>query len=138
MTAPYRLVTDLARCDGISAKAVWRPGGGELGAAREGDRPDLAPGALVLEALAQCAGLMLGRDEADGAVWMLSGVDGARFGPVRWGEDVALGCVLVRRSGPAAVVDVGATVAAGPACEARLLMVRRELERLPDPEGHRT
>jgi hypothetical protein len=126
MSAPYRLVTHLSRCDVTSAGAVWRPHGGELGPAGEEERPDEVPGALVLEALAQCAGLMLGRDEADGAVWMLSGVDGARFGPVRWGEDVALGCVLVRRSGPAAVVDAGATVAAGPACEARLLMVRSE------------
>jgi 3-hydroxymyristoyl/3-hydroxydecanoyl-(acyl carrier protein) dehydratase len=125
MTPPYRLVTHLSRCDGLRAEASWRPHGGELGAAQQRDRPAEVPGALVLEALTQCAGLMLCRDEPDGAMWMLSGVDGARFGPVPWGEDVGLGCVLVRRSGPAAVVDARATVAAGPACEARLLLVRR-------------
>ena len=136
MTAPYRLVTALAWCDDARATASWRPDGGELGVAGEAGRPPLVPGVLVLEALAQCAGLLLGRAGAAGGAWLLSGVEGARFGALGWGEDVELECAVARRSGRAATIDATATGAAGGACGARILMVRVDLEgSCPKPDS---
>ncbi len=124
--APFRLVTKLCGCDGERAEARWRPTCGELGAAGRHERPPHVPSILVLEALVQCAGLLL--QETDGgpdSYWMLSGVDDADLVQIDWDDEVALACTVQRRSSRVATLTAMATAAQGVVvCRAQILMVR--------------
>lgn len=123
--APLRLVTELTQCDAKRAEARWRPNGGEFGTPAGYQRPSQVPGILVLEALAQCAGLLLQQtDVTPDTHWLLSGVDDADVNRIGWGDEVALACTLQRRSSRAAKLTATAATPQGEVCQAKILMVR--------------
>lgn len=70
------------------------------------------PGALVAEAMAQAAVLLLAADPARaGRLWLAGGMDGLRFRkPVAPGDTLVLEARLVRATATAAVAEVRATV----------------------------
>lgn len=126
MTAgPFRLVTELTRCGVEGAEARWRPTGRELGPPAGAPRPLGVPCTLVIEALAQTAGLFLQRTHASpGTHWMLTGVDDADVDHIDWDGEVILACTVHRRSTRAAVLIASAATDQGEVCHATILMIR--------------
>ena len=123
--APFRFVTHLTRCDAEGAEAQWRPTGREFGPPTGDDRPAQVPGTLVIEALAQCAGLFLqGTHASSGTYWMLTGVDDADVDRIGWDSAVTLACTVRRRTTRAAVLTASAATDRGEVCHATILMVR--------------
>ncbi len=121
---PFRLVAELTRCGAEGAEARWRPTGGELGTVPR-PRPQHVPSSLVLEALVECAGLLLQHiDGTPSMYWLLSGVDAADFAPTAWDHEIGLTCALLRRSSRAATLTVEATHDGHAVCHAQILMVR--------------
>jgi hypothetical protein len=124
-SGPFRLITELTRCDAEGAEARWRPTGGEFGLLTGAPRPSQVPATLVLEALAQCAGLFLQRTHASASTyWMLTGVDGADVDHIEWDGEVTLACSVHKRSTRAAVLTVSAATEQGEVCHATILMHR--------------
>jgi 3-hydroxymyristoyl/3-hydroxydecanoyl-(acyl carrier protein) dehydratase len=125
MTDSYRLVTELTGFDDDGAEASWCPAGGELGPAPLAQRPSTVPGTLVLEAMAQCAGVFLQRtDTTPGSHWMLTGIDNVDVDTIAWGAKLTLGCELRKRAARAAVLTVSATAFDGEVCHATIMMHR--------------
>jgi len=104
MTGPYRLLAHLDDHGAGWGTARWTPAGGELGPASH--RPDRVPPSLVVEAMAQCAGMVLGREEGDR--WLLAGVDACDVEPADWDVAVEVRAEVLRRSGTACRVRVTA------------------------------
>lgn len=123
---PYLFITDLMWCDEDEAQALWQPSGDELGTTAGHSRPRRVPGTLVLEALAQCAGLFLRRtaEPPDESHWMLTGVDNADVDDVSWDFALTLTCTLQKRGTSAAVLSVNAAAHQGEVCHATILMHR--------------
>lgn len=122
----YLFVNDLTWCDEDEAQAVWQPIGAELGPADGHNRPRHVPGTLVLEALAQCAGLFLRRTDEppETSHWMLTGVDNADVDVVSWDFPLTLTCTIQKRGASAAVLNVNAASHLGEVCHATILMHR--------------
>jgi 3-hydroxymyristoyl/3-hydroxydecanoyl-(acyl carrier protein) dehydratase len=79
----------------------------------------------VLEALVECAGLLLQKvDRTPETYWLLSGVDAADFAPTAWDHEVGLACAVLRRSSRAATLTVEATHDGRVICHAQILLVR--------------
>lgn len=134
MRSSYRMVAAVDLVDGDVAFAHWRPSGCELGDAAR--LPPEVPPWLMLEALAQCAGLTLrARDGRPDGHWLLGAVNDARFGAAPWEAELELRCEIVRGSGRAASVEVSARSPAGKVCAARLLMVRAAPGTAPGTPG---
>lgn len=123
MSAPYRLVTRPVRNGPDRAEATWTPTGGELGPVA--DRPPRVPGCLFVEAMAQCAGMLLGDELGDR--WMLAGVDACRVDPSHWGQAVDVSVRIERGSGAAARVRASASAQGREVACATLLMARLRL-----------
>jgi len=102
MTGPYRMIRAVrAEGDGIGTTS-WTPSGGEMG--HVGTRPSHVPAFLVVEALAQCAGITLNRSA--GERWLLAGIADADVAPIPWDEAVALTATVTGRRQRFATVDV--------------------------------
>ncbi len=122
---PFHFIRELVWCNDEGAEAVWRPTGDELGPLVGADRPPSIPGTLLLEALAQCAGLCLQRTHGTpGSHWMLTGVDDADVDHIGWGIRITLTCMVYKRSTRAAVLIVSAATGQGEVCHATILMHR--------------
>ena len=123
MSSAYRLVDALDWRSGDRGGASWRAWGAEIGGRRVGGgRPETVPPVLIVEALAQCAGLLL-HDDARAGVWLLAGIDEARFAPLGWGVSVTVECAVTGRTGAVATVDGSAVAGGVTVCDARLLLV---------------
>ncbi len=116
----YRLFPRLDVHGHGCGEVTWTPTGGELGPADR--RPDRVPGTLALEAMAQCGGMVLGREEGDR--WLLVGVDGCTVEALVWDRPLVVRAEVTRRG--AAACRLGASVHDGEreVAAARLLMAR--------------
>jgi hypothetical protein len=115
----FRLIADLTHWSADTGAARWRPGDLDLGA----ERPPTVPGILVLEALVQCAGLLLQRTDPDPTTfWMLVGVDDADVGVVQWDDEITMDCVIRQRTRRAATVVATAVARDLRVCRSGLLM----------------
>jgi hypothetical protein len=115
VTTAFRLIDEITRVDDDAASAVWTPTGRELG----GDGGHVVP-ALVLEAMAQCAGMLL--HETLGGRWLLAGIDDAEVAPITAGEPIVVSAVLTDRPGRHARLCARAQRDGRMAGAARLLM----------------
>ena len=120
----FRLIAALTEWTADRGAALWRPADVDLG----GERPPRVPGALLLEALVQCAGMVLQQTDPDPTVfWMLAGVDDADVGVVAWHDEVIVDCTIRQRLQRAATVDANAVARDHLVCRAALLMISRAL-----------
>ncbi len=117
MSGPYRMVGTITPMRG-GGEAVWTPSGEEMGDAAV--RPAAVPPFLVLEAMAQTAGLVL--NAAHGERWLLAGIDGADVGTPSWDSPTTLRCTEGERRGRFAHVRVEADHGTGGTSTAGLLM----------------
>lgn len=86
--------------------------------------PSLMPGTMILEGMAQTAGLLLG----DGKFAVLAEVGRARFRrPVVPGERLTFRAKALRRRGPVLQAQVQAEVEGQPVAEAELTLVVRDV-----------
>lgn len=115
---PTRFDIDVRLVDPDRAEATWRPTGREMGPARE------VPGFVTLETLAQVAGRTLAVREADGARWLLAGVDDAVTSPVTPGRALTIVATVGHVGASAATVDVVASIDGEVVAHAALMMVR--------------
>lgn len=123
MNGPFRLVERVEAREGPVATARWRPRGDELGPATP---PTTVPSVLILEALVQCAALLLRGESQTPDEWMLAGADAVEFSSsVDWGQEVTLCCRLERRRAMSATVLGVASAGSSTPCSARLLLTRR-------------
>ncbi len=122
MTTPYRFIHEVQLGPDATATATWTPTGCELG----GDiASPTVPGFLVLEACAQCAGLLLSASDADRASrWLLGGIDDATLADGVVGVGITIDCRLIHRSSGSARVVVNAFRRDVAVARATLLMTR--------------
>jgi 3-hydroxyacyl-[acyl-carrier-protein] dehydratase len=123
---PFLFVDEIVALEpGQSARARWRLTGDEaFFAGHFPGRPTL-PGVLMVEALAQVAGIaLLGGSERAGKLGLFGGIDRARFrrqvGP---GDTLDLTATIDRAGGTAARASGVASVGGETACEASMLFV---------------
>jgi 3-hydroxyacyl-[acyl-carrier-protein] dehydratase len=88
--------------------------------------PSIMPGTMILEGMAQTAGLLLG----EGKLAVLAEVERARFRrPVVPGDRLTFKARVLRRRGPVLQAQVQAEVEGEPAAEAILTLVVRDAEK---------
>jgi 3-hydroxyacyl-[acyl-carrier-protein] dehydratase len=88
--------------------------------------PSIMPGTMILEGMAQTAGLLLG----EGKLAVLAEVERARFRrPVVPGDRLTFKARVLRRRGPILQAQVQAEVEGEPAAEAILTLVVRDAEK---------
>jgi 3-hydroxyacyl-[acyl-carrier-protein] dehydratase len=88
--------------------------------------PSIMPGTMILEGMAQTAGLLLG----EGKLAVLAEVERARFRrPVVPGDRLTFKAKVLRRRGPVLQAQVQAEVEGEPAAEAILTLVVRDAEK---------
>lgn len=117
MSGPYRMVHAISStADG--GIATWIPKGDEMGEA--GRRPGTVPRFLVLEAMAQSAGLLL--NARHGERWLLAGIDHADVAEPAWNVPTTVRCSGGERRGRFARVHVEADHGAGGTSVADLRM----------------
>jgi 3-hydroxyacyl-[acyl-carrier-protein] dehydratase len=123
---PFLLVDEIDDVTpGESATGRWRLTGEEaFFAGHFPGRPTL-PGVLMVEALAQVAGVaMLGAESMRGKLGLFGGIDRARFrrqvGP---GDELVLEARITQLASRAAKAEGTARVGDGVACEAQMLFI---------------
>jgi len=88
--------------------------------------PSIMPGTMILEGMAQTAGLLLG----EGKLGVLAEVERARFRrPVVPGDRLTFRAKVLRRRGPVLQAQVQAEVEGEPAAEAVITLVGRDVEK---------
>ncbi len=88
--------------------------------------PSVMPGTMILEGMAQTAGLLLG----EGKLAVLAEVERARFRrPVVPGDRLIFRAKVLRRRGPVLQARVQAEVEGEPAAEAVITLVVRDVEK---------
>ncbi len=88
--------------------------------------PSIMPGTMILEGMAQTAGLLLG----EGKLGVLAEVERARFRrPVVPGDRLTFRAKVLRRRGPVLQAQVQAEVEGEPAAEAVITLVVRDVEK---------
>jgi len=88
--------------------------------------PSVMPGTMILEGMAQTAGLLLG----EGKLAVLAEVERARFRrPVVPGDRLTFRAKALRRRGPVLQAQVQAEVEGEPAAEAVITLVVRDAEK---------
>lgn len=101
--APYLVVRSVERTGPDSGRAEWTPTGRELGAAQA--RPTSVPLFLLVEAMAQTAGMTLGPSE--GRRWLLAEVsDAAMTTAPAWDALLTAEATIQSRRGRFVTVDV--------------------------------
>ncbi len=119
---PYRLIHNVELVTDEAATAKWTPTGRELGGHVAAP---MVPGFLVLEACAQCAGLLLTASDVDRASrWLLGGIDTATLTDVVVGVGIVFDCHVINRSTGSARVVVKALRQDEVVARATLLMTR--------------
>lgn len=91
MTTPYQLIDQIAVDPQGGCAATWTPSGLELGRGAP-----CTPASLVLEASAQCAGMLL--HHLEGGRWLLAGIDDAVVTPLVVGEPILITAVVERQT----------------------------------------
>jgi 3-hydroxyacyl-[acyl-carrier-protein] dehydratase len=123
---PFLLVDEIdATTPGESATGRWRLTGDEaFFAGHFPGRPTL-PGVLMVEALAQVAGVaMLGAESMRGKLGLFGGIDRARFRrQVVPGEELVLEARITQLAARAAKAEGTARVGDAVACEAQMLFI---------------
>jgi len=88
--------------------------------------PSIMPGTMILEGMAQTAGLLLG----EGKLGVLAEVERARFRrPVVPGDRLTFRAKVLRRRGPVLQAQVQAEVEGEPAAEAVITLMVRDVEK---------
>lgn len=109
MSGGYRMVPSVRLTEDGTGVARWTPAGDEMGAT--GWRAPRVAGFLVMEAMAQCAGLLL--NASSGGRWLLAAVGHADIPPFRWDVPVTLTATAGVRRGRFADVSVAAAADGG-------------------------